>query len=771
MIKHVVYCIAFTLLGVLGAGTTALAQDVEEKQTVGVLEEVTVSAQKRAENIQDVPISITAFTGDFLEETGIRTVGDVSRITPNFTISTSSQLTNQRITIRGIGSVGNNAIEPSVGVFIDGVYYPRPGSVIGQLLDIETFEVLRGPQGTLFGRNTAAGALNITTRNPSQEKEGMFEFSYGDYDAMELGAVVSGGLSESVSGRFAIKYADRDGYGFNTWTDTDFGERDDLVMRGKLNFDFGDKLSLLVTADYAKINATGSAQELLNSTASPVFDGTVNALYGDTVTTDDPYDWVVNQDHQDGMQDEQWGLSADLNYGFDNGLSLRSITAYREWESLINNESVLRIPTNMIPRDTDYQTDTISQEFQLLSPGGETIDWIAGLFYYEEQYDILQTFSAGDSFCVPTVAALVGPPAAGVCLSFPLDNFVKTDFYQKLDSTALFGQGTWNINDSWALTLGLRWSDDKKTGDFIQSVTNPFATLIRVPETVLDMKQSDSKTTYFGNLKWFVSDDVMLFGTYSTGYKSGGFNSEGAASVLGRERRIFAPEETSNYELGIKSTLLDSRMTANVTAFRMDLDDFQNRSFDGLSFIVQNAGAARLQGIEADINWIPVDPLRIVAGIGYLDSEYTSFKTAPPMPGNTEPQDLSGARLNYTPEWQLSLDADWTGNFRGGMEWFTGVGWQFIDDQNVSGITNNNPQTIQEAYSLIRARLGLRAASGKWDLTLFGNNVTDEGYCSSMFPQPFGAQLGAVNATRNTSVQRCTVGTPRTWNIKFRWWF
>ena len=735
-----------------------------------MLEEVVVTAQKRAQSIQEVPISITAFSGDFLEEKGVQTIGDVARMTPNFTISNGSQTTNNRISIRGIGSVGNSGIEPSVGVFIDGVYYPRPGSVTGLLMDIQSFEVLRGPQGTLFGRNTPMGALNITTRKPGQETEGLVEAGFGDYDAYEVGAMYNLPISNTIAARLAIKYADRDGYGKNTYDGQDFGARGDFLVRGKVNFDLSDQLSLLVIADYAKINGEGGASEVLNDTKSARFDATTTALYGSSPTTSDSYDWKIHQEHGDELEDEQGGLSLDLNYGFNNGIALRSISAYRDWKAKITGESSLRLPTNMLPRFTDYQTETYSQEFQLISPGGETIDWLAGLFYYHEEYDINQAFNAGDSYCVPTIAAFLGPAAGAACLAQPQERFIESDFNQELDSFAGFGQATWNINESWNVTLGVRYTDDQKDGDFDQRVTNPFALIARQPEQVLGMERDDSKTTGFANVNWFVGEDTMLFATWSTGYKSGGFNSEGASQPLGEERRIFEPEDTSNYELGVKSTLLDGSMTANATLYRTDIDDFQDRAFDGLSFVVINAGKIRQQGVEMDLNWAPIDPLSIVAGVSYLDSEYTDFENAPGLPGG-QPQDLEGERRNYSPEWQTSLSADWSQPIGDNLEWFIGASWSWIDEQNIGGVANNNPQSVQDSYSLINGRLGLRSASGDWDVTVFGNNLSDEGYCLAKSDQPFGGFLGALDAANNTMVQRCVLGAPRTWNVKFAYRF
>ena len=737
-------------------GANAIAQ--------GVLEEVIVTAQKRAENIQEVPISITAFSGEFLEENGIQRVSQVAHITPNFSIAGSTQPSNSRIQIRGIGAAGNNAIEPSVGVFIDGVYYPRPGSTIGLLKDISSFEVLRGPQGTLFGRNTVAGAMNITTRNPSQETEGAIELGYGAYDLYEVGGSFNAALSDSVAGRIAFMYADRDGYGDNLLTGEEYGARDDLVVRGKLQFEVSDQLSVLVAADHAKINAEGIGSEVLNATSNPVFEARNAALYGASPVTDDSYDWKVNQVVNDDHEDEQSGVSVDINYEFANGTQLRSITAARTWEATYTDGDV-NIARELIPGTTDYDNETLSQELQLTSPGGETVDWLAGVYYYEEEYDIDLVRDAGEAFCAPTIAAIAGPQFGAICLAGPQEGATTNAFTQELESLAVFGQATWNVNDALSTTLGLRWTDDEKDGDYVAVVNNLAAGLFAANENAVGMERNDSKTTWFGNVSWNASDDLMLFATASTGYKSGGFNSQSGGSVPLGDRRIFSPEETTNYELGVKSTLLDGTMTANATLYRMDIDDFQDRAFDGLSFVVLNAGEVRQQGIEVDINWVPIEPLRIVAGMGYLDSEYLSFRTAPGLPGGP-PQDLTGERRNFSPEWQTSVTADWTQPLGNGLQWFVGTSWSWLDEQNVGTSSNNDPQAMQDAYSIVNARLGLRSAAGDWEIALFGNNLTEEDFCQTIFDQAFGAPIGAVNPVNNTSVMRCNLGAPTTWALR-----
>lgn len=749
-----------------------------------VLEEVIVTAQKRAESIQDVPVSITAFGGDFLEESGIQSVDGVANITPNFQIQPSATPTNNRINIRGISSVGNTAVEASVGVYIDGVYISRPGAVIGLLTDIASFEVLRGPQGTLFGRNTPIGALNITTRRPTQEFEGRIEAGAGNYGLYQLGATLNGGLSDNLAARATIQYSDRDGFGDSAFDGQEVGERDDLTARAKLLYDISDRTSALLSVDYTEVNVGGNAVEVVNASATPRYVGTVQALFGANPVTEDDTDWDLNQIHGDEVNDEQYGVSLDITHEFENGVSLRSITAYRDWDSVNGDINDLRLPADLFIHTTTYDTETVSQEFQLTSPGGETVDWLLGAFYYDEKYVITERRATGSDFCGPVIGGLTlqGALAQGVpleqaqqaaaatvgqCLSFPQDDSIRTDYDQTLESLAAFGQATWNITDTFSATAGLRWTNDEKEGNFLSFVDNPFALVARLPEEALGMERDDSQTTGMANLSWFPSESTMLFATFSTGYKSGGFNSQGVSVPIPVEARIFGPEDTTNYELGVKSTLLDGRMTANATLYRTDIEDFQDRTIlDGLTLITINAGELRQQGIEADINWLATENLRFIIGAAYLDSEYTDFTNAPPLPGSSELQNLTGTRSNRSPEWQGSISADWTQPIGDGLELFLGGSVSYTDEQNLGSSSNGNPQAIQDSYSIVNARVGLRSASGSWAFTAFGNNLTDEGYCTGFIDQGFGGSLGAVDPVANTSVQRCAVAAPRTYSVR-----
>lgn len=730
------------------------------------LEEITVTATRRIADIQDVPISISAYSGDFIAESGIDTLQDLSLYAPNFSFATSSQPTNARLIIRGIGSVGNNAIEPAVGVFIDGVYYPRPGALLGNLFDMQAVEVLRGPQGTLFGRNTAAGALNLRSNDPGTERTGHLQLAAGNYDAISVEGVVSAPLAETVAGRIAVRYSDRDGYGYNSFSNEEIGERDDLGLRGKLVFDISDRTSAKFTIDYNEINSGGNVVEIDPASGSPVFEGTLNALFGSGAQTADGFDYVVNQDHQDSLLDEQWGISADISHDVG-AATFRSITALREWQAS-TRESALRIPADVLPRITDYDTRTISQEFQWLSPQGEAVEYIAGLFFYDEQYDIDQAFDAGADTCIPVVFALAGAGAAGACAAAPQDPAVASVFRQSLSSYAVFAQSTFNLSERLTLTVGGRYTTESKDGSFEQLLLNPvIGGLFRAAESEPALSADDDAFTWLVNASFFPSDAVMLFATASTGFKGGGFNSEGAAAALGSAARTFDAETSQNFEAGFKSELLNGRMTANVTLYLTELDDFQDRSFDGLSFITRNAGSRTQSGFEADLHYRPVDSLLIIAGASYLDAEFDSFSAASPLPGDTVPQDLSGRRPNFSPEWQGSLVADWNRPIAGtSLDWGLRAEWQYSGEQLLGSNTNLNPQALQDAYSLFNLRIAF--GSEQWRLSLYGRNLADETYCQVYFDQPLGDSLGAVNPVANTTVQRCVLGMPATYGASIR---
>jgi iron complex outermembrane receptor protein len=851
---------------------------------IAQIEEVVVTAQKRSEDIQDVPISISVFSGEFMEESGVNTIQELGAYTPNLSLTQSSQVANNRIIIRGVGSVGNSAIEPSVAVFIDGVYYPRPSSVVGSLTDLEAVEVLRGPQGTLFGRNASMGALNIRTRKPSDEFEGNIRGSYGSDNAVRVSGAVSGGLSENVGGRLAFQYSDRDGFGNNTFTgpgnNTEFGAWEDASVRGKLYFTPNDDLDIIVSVDYAEVTNEGPVAEVISDTVLASYGPTISAILsptgpfaptGPVPELANGFDYSVNQDHRDTGKDDQWGISADINYAFGEH-TIRSITAYRKW----NNdtfESALRLPADLINRVSTYQAETVSQELQIISPLGERFEYVAGVYYYHEDYTIDQSFELGDQFCGPAVnnlvqarvagtaipalaagiagflpdptlagtiagaivtgaitdgptldaafglpggtgvallaaAAAAGAPAglapgtgaaaSGFCAAGPTGSgnpAVDTDFRQDVESLAFFAQGTFNVSDELRLTAGIRYTQDDKNGSFVSlipnpivapaSPTNPFGLDLRAVENRPNLRFEENKVTWMVNASYDISNDAMVFGSFSTGFKSGGFNSDGFNSIgiAAGAQREFDSEEVDNFEFGIKSTLFDNRVRANMTYFHTEISNFQDRQFDGVNFLVQNVGKLTQQGVEIDIQAQPIDQWMMMFGLSYLDSDFDTFPNATNLPAvvaatqaangallaagmppnQVPPRDLTGFRNHFSPKWQLSLVSEWSDAMANtNLGWFLRGEFQYTDDQNLGAETNQNPQSLQKGYEIFNARAGIRGADDSWELSAFVRNLGDKEYCQTIFNQPIGTTLGLVDPVSLGGLQRCVLGAPRT---------
>ncbi|MEX2353389.1 MAG: TonB-dependent receptor, partial [Gammaproteobacteria bacterium] len=374
--------------------------------------------------------------------------------------------------------------------------------------------------------------------------------------------------------------------------------------------------------------------------------------------------------------------------------TIRSITSYRDW----NNdtfESALRLPGDLLNRVTAYDTETVSQELQLLSPVGDYLEYVAGLYYYDEKYNIDQQFDLGAAFC-PAVRNLVtagsGNPAFGNAALAQCDAGAKTGainslFEQELTSLAAFGQLTLNIDERLRLTGGLRWTRDDKEGSFDQAVPNiillpptlnPLGINLRTIDSAPDLAFKETKATWMANVSYDVTDNVMAFASVSTGFKSGGFNSDGANTVI---PRVFESETVDNYEMGMKSYLLQNRLLANLSVFRTNIDNFQDRQFDGVNFIVQNVGELTQSGVEMDIQAQPNANLFMVAGASYLDSEFKSFPNATNLPAvvaaaqaagvTPPPRDLAGERNHFSPKWQLSFMGEWRDRLgTTGMGWF-----------------------------------------------------------------------------------------------------
>lgn len=755
------------LLGTLLLAVPAAAQEQPTDEAGD--DEILVTAQKRSESVQTVPISIAAFSGDTLAEANVATVLDLGRVATNFQTVRSSNTGSTRIGIRGVGSLANTLIEPSVAVFVDGVYVPRSGSILGSFLDIDGVEVLRGPQGTLFGRNASVGALSLRSATPDNEFSGQISGEIGSFDRYKVAGHVNIPLGDTIAARIAGMGQWYNGPWVNRLDGKHYGGSDDYAFRGTLRAELG-AVEWTLRGDYTKLKGDGVANfDLDPASISPARLAFLQAAFAGGPDTN-LNDRRMNQFMATGLVDTNWGLSstASLDIG---GSTLKLINSYRVWKNDQLDGDVIYLPVSLASRRSLFHSKSHNHELQFISPErewfGGGFDMVAGLYYFEEDFSLSELLNMGSSFCNVLVPAGAGRTACNGYLT-TTGGIAATDqdVFQNVRSLAAYAQGNIYLSDNLTLTLGGRYTNDRKTGSYAQ-VSSPFTQALRATEALVFPKLDENRFTYRIGLNYKPSDDVMIFATHSTGYKSGGYNSGGGSPALTPpiSKRLFDRETVKNYELGIKSSWLDRTLKANLTLYRMDINGFQDRAFDGVSFIVRNAGSLRQQGFEFDTVLSPVPELSFTASLAYLDSEFTDYQAGANLPGLTGTQNLTGQRNSFSPEWVGNFAVDWSGDLgSSGMSWAVNANLALVSDQFVGTSLDANPQTLADGYTQIGARLTLNGADDRWSVSLFGRNLGNSHYWPLAVYQPLGGPLGLNNGvfTGSTAV-RVQANEPRTY--------
>lgn len=724
------------------------------------VEEVVVTAQRRSETAQSVPISLTAVSGEQMAAAGVDRVTDLKRLAPSFFAGSPPQAAGMRLNIRGIGSPGS--VDPSVATFVDGVYIARTGALLGELLDIERVEVLSGPQGTLFGRNAAVGALNITTAAPQFTTAASASAEVGTAERVRGKLMLTGPLTDDVAGRFAAAFSSFDGYGKNLLDGRTVGRQDVFTTRAGLRFR-GEVVDWTVRADYQFLSGDGVAvvtvdEDTVTPRAAANFAATTRGRAPRLTGT---YDQVISQVAGGKITDRNRGLASDLNIDLGDH-TLRLISGVRDWNNRQDETDVLYTAASLLGRDVRFFSETQSQELQLVSPDEGRLTYVGGLYYFHEKNGSQGRSNLGADWCDVLVGAAPRPTCNAALASgvFPAQGAGRWDLGQSTTSYAAYGQATLAATEALKLTLGARYSRDEKTGFVLFTRANPFLGGVVVPDA--DRMEADwERFTYRVNVSYDLSDDVMIFATHSTGYKSGGFDQ--STGLAANADRVFQPEFSTNYELGVKSQSMDRRITANATLFQMDVDDLQVRSYDAStnSFNTRNAGSVRQSGVEFDLRARPASGLTLGLAATYLDSEYTEFRNAPPRPGMSGVQDLTGQRSSFSPKWQGAASVGYQGQINDRFGFDFDSTFSFTSRAYVGGEADNNPQGDQPAYNLLSARLAVYPVSKDWQIAVLGENLTDEGYCVAKFTQPSSAGFG-LNDGAGGAVQRCILGAPRT---------
>jgi iron complex outermembrane receptor protein len=760
--------------GAIAAWSLAFATAIAAPDRSTVLEEVIVTAQKRTQNAQDVPISMAVFSAQTLDRSRVDDIRDLRRITPNLYIATAPQVTNTRVAIRGIGTSGNTAIEPSVAFFVDGVYAPRVGSMLAGLNDIEAVEVLRGPQGTLFGRNASAGAISMRTAVASEDLESSLSAETGSYGYWKGVGMINAPITEDFALRLSVLREHSDGAGYEELSDEALGSRDTLSARVSSRWTMTPNVAWVMHADYQTLDGDGfqalsvvadtvTAAAAANWRARLDPDG-AGPLTGDLPLFDDTYSRRVRQHSIGSLQDEQYGLTSDLTWSLAQGWAVRVISGYRDWQDEQSQSSTAFVPLALTSRLGTFDSRSFSNEVQLISPAallGGRADLVAGLYYYNEKFQIGEDLGLAPAYCQVFIRN-TQPTRVAACQAGRQSDAVNLQFDQTTTSLAGYFQGTYRIADRWDVTAGLRYSQDEKRASFLQESFN--VTAQRADEST-ELELAGGKATYRLGTSFRPLADVMLFATWSTGYKSGGFDSGGGSTALG-QGRIVQPETTENYELGARTLLLDRRLMLNGTLYRMTVEDLQFRTFDGFSFRVRNNGTIRQQGVEFDIVGRPARALTLSLSGAYLDSEYLDFTGAPGLPAFGGVQDLTGERVPFSPEFtaaaaaQYEIDLPWQGlslQLHGDASYSSEV--------SLSAAGDNSPDAMEPAHSIFGARIALIGAHDRWELALIGQNLTDELMCGTRFAQPNDAAFGLRNPVSGGTVLRCTLSEPRSFAV------
>jgi iron complex outermembrane receptor protein len=674
--------------------TTVMAQSSEEDASRTVLlEEVIVTAQKREESLSDVPISISVLDGLTIEKDSIQNFAEIDERIPNFFVGRSPGA--DAIFIRGLGSgSGSPTLEQSVVMFVDEIYGGNARQFQTPWLDMARIEVLRGPQGTLVGKNTSAGAVRVISRRPTDEFEANFSAEY-DFlrDGPTITGVLSGPLAEGFALRGAVKYRDVDGYIYNSLTNDDEPTNKELAGRLIGTYESG-ALSVMGKIELTTLEGSGNPYVMTSKIKGRYLDRTKENLSS------------LGPDYDDN---ETTNAVLHIDYDFGEH-TFSSITGYSEYETDHGTDA------DFFEADLAYSTfkewfDQVSQEFRLLSPTGGTIEYILGAYYH--QADLREERDTG---------ALFAPPASSA-----------RDFNQDNETLSLFGNLTWNINDQWSLQGGLRYTDESKDADYIRWA-GPNAFTMRTGVVAADITDSlsDTNTDPSLILKWRPNDDLMFYASYAEGYKAGGF--QGAIPNATASAFEYLPETAKSYEIGVKGGY--DRYSYEVAVFDMSYDNLQvsaainaNPNTTVFAFFTGNAAEASSSGVEVSGAFAATENLSFTGTMSYLNAEYDLYPDGPCAIGQA-PDDpakgscnLTGVVLPFAPDWSGSLTASYAAPITDTIGFSGDLTANYRDDHRTDA--TNDPEFVQSSYTKWDLRLALQFGQ-QHEVAVIGRNLTDE---------------------------------------------
>ncbi len=736
--------------GVLLAGTglamssgPVAAQEAEPQASASVLDaEIIVTATRRAERLQDVPLSIQAVSGEELEARQISSFTDLQRVSPGLIFNQASSPRSSGTIIRGIGTnTFSDAVEGAVGINIDGVVIGRQGAGFTDFADIERIEVLRGPQGITFGKNASAGVISIITKRPTEDLSGNAFVSYGSDNEIKANASVSGPIvGDKVLARLSGFISRRDGIIENVNDGRDINDIDDWGVRGKIELRPTETLNLLVTGDWAERQPDCCTWTTRAWGTGP----TLRAAEQAVGIVPGPNNRQTTLGARLFTNQKSRGIAGEANLELGD-FTATSITAYRRWDAIDNNDAD-RTPLPILDLNQgDVDQRQFSQELRLASPSGRRLEYVLGLFYFDQQ--IVNNSIQQGTFGAPL------PP--GLFLSRRQFTEVDTKNY------AAFGQGSIEIVDGLKLLLGARYTHEKIGIDFVRdslpgtlTLTPAYSCTRASPATCGPAgpqpgvpSASDNSWSWRAGLQYNPTRDLNLFATVTRGYKGQAFNSQIDVSLL----QLVRPEVPTSYEAGIKSTFLDGALTFNLTGFKTDFRNFQaeavaiNPVSNLLTFTIVNAGKLETKGFELETTLRPTTGLSVNFNLAHTDATFETFLQGPCYTGQTAAQgcvtqgaqrfqNLSGRPLPNSPNWILSYTARYDFALPGDWKAFT-QGTVFHRSATITSLSQD-PNTRLKGYELVDVSIGVTDPSDTFTLSLFGKNIFDTQYVETIFGTP-----------------------------------
>ncbi|SEH17246.1 iron complex outermembrane recepter protein [Sphingopyxis sp. YR583] len=743
--------------------------------------EIIVSARRRDESAQDVPIALSVVGASQLEATGNYSLTQIQQIVPSLQVF-SFNPRNTNINIRGLGSnvaLTNDGLENGVGFYVDNVYYGRPGQSQFDLVDLQQIEVLRGPQGTLFGKNTTSGAINITSRKPSFNPEFSGEASVGDYGYYQLRASASGAIIDDLLAiRISGSSTERRGFLYNDTQKERAQDYSNWSVRGQLLFTPTPNLEARIIGDFSRQKQNHVLNVFAdyfgtyeNGAAIPnSFAERAARFPGYSFPTIDPFARRGEADSHYQSNMDGYGVSGQLDWDVG-AVKLTSITAYRWWDwNPSNDGDSTSLPVIVKAQQANRQRQ-FSQEIRLASDTDGPIDYVVGAYYF---WQIIR--GKGASAYGPAAGLWNRPATSPIPLTAwdaALNGFeANSTSDPRTKSYALFGQLDWKFTDRLTLTAGLRYTHEKKSGSFTQihvAGTN-LATLpaglaaqaaaLRAqfnPVTSYSTGFTDNSVSGLATLSWQFSDNALAYATYSRGNKSGGLNLTNLPAGIDPD---VAPEKVDSYELGIKSQWFDKAVTLNVAGYWTEISDYQTAITEQVPNTVNvrqyiaNIPGVRSRGVEGDLSYAPSDRASFYASIAYADTTYSDYRTAPQAPERLNQggiQDLTGEQLPGVPKLTYTLGGDVSaplGNLGGrDLSLYGHADYSHRSTFNTS--SSDSRYADVTAYGIANARIGIRTDDGLFDLSLWARNLFDKDYFQTLSAQ-------------NTGIVTSLIGEPRT---------